>query len=426
LFRCSTGWINETGQICACLDDITDQRLLERNVLRQEKQTLLDTLVGGIAHELNNKLTPVQGFAELLSLEGNEESRRYTGYIKKSTAEAVNIIRQLLQLSKPSAPLPQAVDLRQIAEETIGMLRFQIRESRCQVRALLDSSPVCVIADAAQLKQVAINLVLNALHAIEGRPEGMLSLETHVTGGTASLIVADNGCGIPRENQSRIFDPFFTTKGHEKGSGLGLSICFSIVSQNHGEITVESDAGAGARFTVSFPQADTPAVLFAPGAEPVPSVPALRAVPQGTRVLVVEDEEVVRCLLQEMMRTSFGCQVDVAVNGAEALTALQNREYALVLSDIRMPVMNGPELYRKVLAQSPETARRFVFMTGHPGGQHLEEQITRWKIPVVAKPFSIGRITEVCGPFVRAASGEETHRQVPDHGFSRDQAGGVF
>ncbi len=406
LFRCSTGWIAETGQVCACLDDITDQRSLERNLQRQEKQTLLDTLVGGIAHELNNKLTPVQGFAELLSLEGNDEIRRYTGYIKKSTTEAVNIIRQLLQLSKPSAPVPYPVDLRQIADETIGMLRFQIRESRCQVRTILDPSPVCVMADAAQLKQVAINLVLNALHAMQGRPDGVLTLETRVLYGMGCLIVTDNGVGIPKQNHSRIFDPFFTTKGPEKGSGLGLSICFSVVRQNHGDIMVESEPGAGARFTVSFPELDPKSLAHAPGEHirTTPSAPAAAA--RRVRVLVVEDEDIVRCLLQEMMRNNFRCQVDAAANGAEALSALQLADYALVLSDIRMPVMNGPELYEEVRVHFPKTARRFVFMTGHPGGQHLEEKIAAWNIPVIAKPFTIERIAEVCGPLLQAAAGE--------------------
>ena len=166
LFRCSTGWIRETGQICACLDDITDQRVLERNMLRREKQTLLDTLVGGIAHELNNKLTPVQGFAELLGLEGGANARSYTDMIRKSVGEAAGIVRQLLQLAKPVAPVAQTVDLRAIVEETLTMLRFQLRETPCEVRLTLSAAPLWVMAEAGQLKQVMINLVLNALQAM--------------------------------------------------------------------------------------------------------------------------------------------------------------------------------------------------------------------------------------------------------------------
>lgn len=404
LFRCSIGWIRETGQICACLDDITDQRALEQNLLRQEKQKLLDTLVGGIAHELNNKLTPVQGFAELLSLEAGEKTRSYTRVIMKSITEAADIIRQLLQLSKPVLPEAQAVDLRTIVEETLVMLKFQLRETRCEVRTLLPSSPVWVVGDAAQLKQVAINLVLNAIQAMEGRPNALLLVETR-TNGRAQLIVTDNGCGIAPEHLGRVFDPFFTTKGSDRGSGLGLSICFSIVRQHGGEIAAESRLQTGTRFTVSLPLKDPGTLLFAP-TESVGSVRPAAAILRGVRVLIAEDEEVVRRLLQEMFRTQFGCQVDMVDNGAEALAVLDRESYDLVLSDIRMPVMNGIELYLHLCKARPQAAQRFVFITGHPGEQHMEAEIAKWKVPIIAKPFTLPRLAEVCGPFLRSAAPE--------------------
>jgi two-component system NtrC family sensor kinase len=403
LFHCSTGWIRETGQICACFDDITDQRALEQNMLRQEKQKLLDTLVGGIAHELNNKLTPVQGFAELLNREGGEKTRNYTAVIIKCVTEAANIIRQLLQLSKPVVPVARGVDLRTIVEETLVILRFQLRESRCEVRAVLPPASVWVMADAGQLKQVALNLVFNAIQAMEGRPDAILTVETRIDGGTGRLIVTDNGCGIAPENLGRVFDPFFTTKGSDRGSGLGLSICFSIVRQHGGDIWVESQPDAGTCFTVSLPLESTGAVILPPseahGGEWGPA-----AVPRGVRVLVVEDEEVVRRLLQEMLRTQFGCQVDLVGNGTEALAALENERYALVLSDIRMPVMNGMELYLHLRKTQPKLTSRFVFITGNPGERHLDAEIAKWNVPVIAKPFTLARLTEVCGPMLRSAA----------------------
>jgi len=401
LFRCSTGWIRETGQICACLDDITDQRALEQNLLRQEKQKLLETLVGGIAHELNNKLTPVQGFAELLNLEAAGAARGYTEVIMKSVMEAADIIRQLLQLSKPSAPSVQAVDLRAIVEDTLVMLRFQLREAPCEVRTVLPSAPVWVMADASQLKQVGINLVLNALQAMEGRPEPVLSIEARSIGRMGLLIVTDNGCGIAPEHLGRVFDPFFTTKGSDRGSGLGLSICFSIVRQHGGEITAESQPGHGARFTVSLPLERTGPAVPPPlrGSSTWTTI----AAPSGTRVLVVEDEEVVRRLLQELLRTQFGCVVDLVANGAEALAAMEREQYALVLSDIRMPGMSGTDFYLRLREIQPHAARRFVFITGHPGEQHLEAEIAKWNVPVIAKPFTLPRLAEVCGPFFRSA-----------------------
>ena len=403
LFRCSFDWIRETGQICTCLDDITDQRALERNLLRQEKQTLLDTLVGGIAHELNNKLTPVRGFAELLSDCPASTAQSYLGFIKKGAAEAAEIVRQLLQLSKPASPVMATVDLRPIVEEAVAILRYQLRESRCEIRTLLPSSPTWVLAEAAQVKQVVINLMLNAMHALTGRPHPLLVLELKAGDPLATLTVTDNGCGISGENLRRIFDPFFTTKGPEHGTGLGLSICYSVVRQHGGEIRVESQFGKGTSFTVTLPLEKRSPLLSASEAPQLATSAAAGDSLHTTRVLIVEDEEVVCLLLQEVLRTQFRCQVDMAANGAEALLALERGIYNLILSDIRMPVMTGPELYVRIRETHSKLAPNFVFITGHPGEFRMEDEIAQWNVPVIAKPFTMAEITQVCSPYLRTA-----------------------
>ena len=400
LFRCSMGWIRETGQICACLDDITEQRAMERVMLQQEKQKLLDTLVGGIAHELNNKLTPVQGFADLLNFTADPGTRRYTELITTSVMEAAQIIKQLRQLSKPNGHEAHSIDLRMVVEETLLVLGFKLRDAGCRVRKQFSPHPVWVLADAGQLKQVTMNLVLNALDAMEGLPDAELSLTVDEARDKARLVVSDNGTGIAPEVMGRIFDPFFTTKGPVLGTGLGLSLCFSIVRQHEGEITVESTPGTGARFTVTFPQDMGAAPLFLPDPEDSPKPRATPARWGENRVLVVEDEEVLRLLLQEMFSVQFGCRVDVAPNGAEALAAIGCESYALVLSDIRMPVMSGTDFYLHLRENHPAMARRFVFITGHPGEKALETQIAEWNVPVIAKPFQLSRLVEICGPFL--------------------------
>jgi two-component system NtrC family sensor kinase len=399
IFRCSTGWIKETGQICACLDDITDQRMLERKLVRQEKQMLLDTLVGGIAHELNNKLTPVQGFAELLGVQAGGNGRMHAHYIRKSVEEAAHIIRQLLQLSKPATSTSEPVDLRTVVEETLVMLKFQARAAQCTIRTSLPASPVWVLGDVGQLKQVALNLVLNALQAVEGRAEGQVAVHVHTGDRLAALVVADNGNGIAPENLGRIFDPFFTTKGPERGTGLGLSICYSIIRQHGGEIAVESQAGEGARFTVTLPSDELAGPRVVLREENVCFHPAPGR--RGGRVLVVEDDDVVSKLLQELLRVHFGCHVDLATNGRDALAAIGREHYELVISDIQMPEMNGAELFTRLREYHPDIARRFVFVTGHPGGRHLDAEIAHWNVPVIAKPFTVSRLADVCGPFLK-------------------------
>lgn len=404
-FRCSFGWIRETGQICACLDDITEQKEIERHLMRQEKQTLLDTLVGGIAHELNNKLTPVQGFSQLIAAGADVQTRQYADLITQSAGEAAGIIRQLLQLSKPAPGTEsvQLVDLRTVAEDALSMLRFETREARCTVDKTFAAEPVWVRADPAQLKQVLINLALNAIQAMAHSPRARLEICVNSEANRARVIVSDNGIGIAPDNLGRIFDPFFTTKGPERGTGLGLSVCFGIVRQHGGEIAVESEIGAGARFTVSLPaEAPTlPLLLFSDApAFPVRGTP----IASGMRVLVVDDEVVVRRLIQEVLVTQFGCQVDVVHTGIEALERLTQDRYSLVISDIRMPEMNGTELFLWLREAQPALARRFVFVTGHAGDKALEAEIAQWGVPVLAKPFTIKNLEAVCAPFLRTAA----------------------
>ncbi len=402
IFRLSTNWIGETSQICACLEDISDQRTVERHLRRQEKQLLLDTLVGGIAHELNNKLTPVMGFAGLLEPILDERSRLYVGYINKSVVEAAHIIRQLLQLSRPDSGHPQIVDLRQVVEESLVMLKFQLRETGVRVRTVLETDPVNVLADSAQLKQVFMNLTINALQAMASTAEPALDIAVSRRDGAACMIVKDNGAGIPPEIMGRIFDPFFTTKGPDKGSGLGLSICSSIARKYDGDISVESEPGAGAVFTVAFPVAASAAP--APGAANQKPDPVLRPGEwAGHKVLVVEDEDVLRKLLQEVIRSHFGCQVDATANGTEGLARATQEHYDLVVSDICMPGMNGVELYLRLRELQPSMARRFLFVSGYAGDRKLDEQIRECDVPLVAKPFSIARLAGACLPFFRAA-----------------------
>ncbi len=401
IFRCSMGWIKETGQICACFDDLTEQRALEHNLLRREKQTLLDTLVGGIAHELNNKLAPIMGFAELLRTESSGETSEYTGHIIKSVHEAARIIRQLLELSKPNLQSAQPLDLRTVAEETLALLKFQLREAGCKVQKLLPAGPVKVIGDIGQLKQVALNLAINALHAMEHTKNPVLTVQVRGVGQAAELVVTDNGCGIKAENLNRIFDPFFTTKGPERGTGLGLSVCYSIVRQYSGDIKVESELGVGTCFTVSL-RHEPSATLTSEVDKPLAAMPPI-STPHSSRVLIVEDEIVLRRLLQEILCTRLGCRVELANNGLEALEALEHGRFAMVLSDIRMPIMSGTELYERMCTLHPELARRFIFITGHASERKLQGEISKWNVPVIAKPFTFSRLAEVCRPILEEA-----------------------
>lgn len=396
-FSVTTNWIQETGQISACFEDVTEKRALENMMIRQEKQLLLDTMVGGIAHELNNKLTPVLGFAELLRLSTDQRTKTCAQNIGRGIEEAAHIIRQLLQLSKPASHQFEKIDLRQVLIESMTMLKFQIRDTGTTVKTSTPPSAVPVLAALSQLKQVVINLAINALQAMEGRPSPTIRIYIWTEGKQACLSVSDNGIGMSSETMGRIFDPFFTTKGPDRGTGLGLSICTSIMELHGGNITVESQPNVGSVFKLSLP-IDTELT----NEQLQPSSQSKSPFTSSTRaqILAVEDESVVRNVLQEMLHACFNCTVDLAQNGAEALEAISKKPYDLIISDIRMPVMDGHELYIHLKENNPAAAKCFVFMTGHAGDKDIQQQIADWDVPVIAKPFKLSRLSEVCFPYL--------------------------
>lgn len=395
-FRCSMGWISETGQACVCLDDITEQRSLEGQVALREKQSLLESLIGGIAHELNNKLTPVRGFAELLQMEPSPQAQAYATLIARSVDEASRIVKQLRELTAYAGPDARRIDLRTAVEDALVMLQFRLQEAGCALRRELPADPVWVRADAGQVKQVVMNLGVNAIDAMTGRSGALLWVSLRSEGGLAHLAVADNGVGIPLDAQRRIFDPFYTTKGPERGTGLGLSICLSILRQIGGEIALASIPGEGATFEVTLPLVGTEeaAAIVLPKETRETRSPAFSG---GTlEILVADDEEVIRHLLQEQLRRSFNCRVTLAVNGQDALMTLAGMRFDLILVDVLMPVMGGHEFYAALLKRDEGAAQRVIFITGYAGGENVEAELARWKRPVLAKPFNHEELENAC------------------------------
>jgi signal transduction histidine kinase/ActR/RegA family two-component response regulator len=407
LFRLHTAWVAETGQVCLFGDDITEERALERSVAQREKQATIDALAAGVAHELNNKLTAVLGFADLLHRAVSPALQRHAECIVQCAEEAAEIIRQLLKIARPATEGCRPFDLGQACQETLRLLRFQFREARCRVDLRLPPAPVLALGDSAQIKQVLVNLALNALHAMQHLDTPALRLVVEHDGHRARLHVRDEGVGIEPGILGRIFDPFFTTKG-PRGTGLGLSISASIVRQHGGEIRVQSTPGQGATFTVELPlaRADGPSASLPvekPDDPPLADAPARRL-----RALVVDDEEHVARFLQEVLQRAFSCQVDTAEHGAAAIPRLIGGHYDLILSDLRMPQMDGIELRDWLAEHRPDLRARLVFITGFagdPSRDHADCAMATGDVPVMHKPFGIDTITATCRPLLAAALG---------------------
>jgi len=398
LFKFFLNWIQETGQICALLDDITEQRVLERRMQQKEKSALLESLVGGIAHEINNKLSPIIGYADLLSdevrlLRTTSDMEQYCLIIRDSAMESAKIIRQLLQLSRPHRVEMARCDLKQLVQDAVNLLRFRLRDLGCQVHLSLPDDECPLLADAAQIKQVVINLVLNAADAMEGRPNCELRLRVVLSGKHLHLLVSDTGHGIKPEHVARIFDPFFTTKAPDRGTGLGLSVCYSVIKQHDGEIAVAETSAQGSTFKITLPCGE---VSSAP-------VTSRHLLPAGAdysfhscRVLIADDEEFVSGLVQETLRLKLGCQIDKALDGAKAIERIGKTDYDLIISDVRMPTLDGFGLLEWIKANRPGLVSRFMFITGDAGSVELNQKLEMSELTVLRKPFSVETLLQAC------------------------------
>jgi len=369
------------------------QRALEAQLLQAEKLSALGGLVSGVAHELNNPLAVVLGRAELLLLgELDERTRRALETVRTQGNRMRRIIQNLLAVAHKHPPERSWVDLNALLRETVELRVHQMQVNNVEVRWRLDEALPRIFADPHQLGQVFLNLVTNAEHAMAGRP-GVLTISTERAGETVRVGVADTGGGIAPEHLPRIFDPFFTTKEVGRGTGLGLSVSYGIVTGHGGWIWAESTLGRGAVFFVRLPL-----VTEGPDETAEPPPPIRPVIDRD--ILVVDDEAEVRDVLTELLELD-GHRVEAVGTGEEALARLRQRRYDVILTDIRMPGLDGHALYRRLAVEQPELQRRVIFVTGDTVSTETQALLEETRLPHVAKPVTLEALREalaqVCG-----------------------------
>src|SRR6204780_3708514 len=343
--------------------DVTGERQIQSKLLQTEKMAAVGQLVSRIAHELNNPLTAIMGYGQLLLGQGlAPEQYAEASKVFQQAERARRIVKNLLYFARENKPERIRVNLNEIVERTLALRSYELRVENIVVECDLAPNLPETMADPYQLQQVVLNLLANAEQALlEDRGRGHVWIRTHRIGGNRiSLEVTDDGPGIPTEVGSRIFDPFFTTKASDVGTGLGLSIVYGIVHQHGGEVTFENQSGAGARFVV-----DLPLVAVPPGGpESSLSLGAKRElnITRG-RILVVEDEPNVAQLIVDVLREE-GHQVEAVLDSQEGLTLLSRGTYDLILCDLRMPRLDGPAFYETLVRTGSPAQQRIIFVTG--------------------------------------------------------------
>lgn len=334
---------------------------VQREQLQQnEKLAALGTLLAGIAHELNNPLSVIMHQATLLQRSLSEDPRQaQAAKILSAVDSCSKLIKNFLALARHEPPRRVAVSLNEVVLAAIDLVAYSLRVDDIGVELDFAEPIPEVSGDPQQLERVVINLVTNAHYALRSRPmPRTVALRTSVApaGGQVQLQVADNGGGILPEIRSRIFDPFFTTKPIGDGTGLGLSLCHGIIAAHNGTIVVSSEMGSGTTFLISLPVGSS---------APVDDAPATNAAPPaaGLRILVVDDNPDVAMAFFEIL-SAQGHFVDIADTSRAALPLIESGVYEVVLSDMRMPDLDGPALYREVIARNPLLATSFLFITG--------------------------------------------------------------
>jgi PAS domain S-box-containing protein len=361
----------------------------QHQLVQAEKMAALGQTISGVAHELNNPLATILSWAERLA-EGpqDEKTKRGLGVILSESERAARIVRNLLTFARKRQTTRAMVELNQVVRETLALRAYEQRVSNIEVTESFQPDIPLLFADGHQIKQVLLNLLINAEQAMTGsRGSGNLVIRTrHDTErGSAVLEITDDGPGISEETQLRIFDPFFTTKEVGKGTGLGLTVAYAIIEEHGGRIWVQSQPGAGASFFVELPVTAQQLQGRTPSAQQPISLDAFK----GLRVLVVEDEPALAVAVAEALGDA-GFDVDRAGDGEEGLTRLTEKHYDLIVCDLKMPRIDGMQFYRAMAAANQALARRVIFVTGDVAGtdaeRFLDETGCRW----LSKPFRLG------------------------------------
>jgi two-component system NtrC family sensor kinase len=385
-------------------DDQTERRRLQDQLIQSEKMSAIGQLIAGIAHDLNNPLASVVGFADFLTEVPNVPAsiREPLAVVRDEAERASNIVRNLLGFARKQDHQRRPTALKPLLDATFVLLRNQLMAQRVEAQIEIEPDLPMPDVDPNQIQQVFVNLINNAAQAIAstGRPGNILVRARRWLDGVAVEII-DDGPGMSEALASQVFEPFFTTKAEGEGTGLGLSISQGIVKEHGGRIMLSSEESRGSTFTVQLP-------LSTRSASP-PVDTRVRAPTRRLRVLVVDDEPHILHYMRATLE-AWGHIPVVASDGEEALARATREQFDLIISDLRMPRLGGREFYEQLLIQNPGMAARLVFSTGDTVRGDTLTFLETLDRPYLHKPFSLAELRTLLAE-VEQDSGNQASRR---------------
>ncbi len=383
LFQALHEKIDELKKTHQMLDEAKNQ------IVGSEKLASIGRLVSGVAHELNNPLTSVIGYTDLIiQTTAPGEVKDQLTVVFQEAQRCRRIVQDLLVFARWKKPVMKPTDLAGLTDETVEAIKLELEKNKVEIKKEYAACSK-ITADPFQIKQVFGNILTNATHALQENP-GQKCVEIKILplDEYARVTIRDNGPGISRQNLDKIFEPFFSTKEVGKGTGLGLSLCYGIVKAHGGRIWAESEVGKGTTFILEFPYENRTDAEKEQEKEQAKITtfdppPALA----GTKILVIEYEPSIQNFIKTIL-AHHGCAAEVAGDGREAMDKLMGTEFEVVFCDYRIPVMNGRIVYEQYKKMKPGSSTRFIFVTGSAADKELDSFLGENDLFRVMKPFT--------------------------------------
>jgi CheY-like chemotaxis protein/two-component sensor histidine kinase len=369
-------------------------------------------MLAGVAHELNNPLAVVMAQTELLAETANDEKTRQRAQkILKPVERCSRIIRTFLALARHRDTRKSNINIEDLISDVRELLEYQFRANEINVVVIIESNFPEIWGDGAQISQVLLNFLINSQQALMEIDQGrsIIIEAATVKENKVRIIVSDNGPGIPDSIRNRVFEPFFTTKPEGQGTGLGLSFCQNVADSHSGTIEIDREVSSGTRITFELPVGEGTPITS------MKEIPIAKNRDKSLRILVVDDEtSLLESIVEQLIRlghTAYGCS-----NAEHALELVMNQVFDIVVTDIRMPGIDGPAFYEMVSAKRPLLRDRFIFITGDSLNQRASSFIDSKIAPCIKKPFKIADLNRTINEI---ANRSDTHAAENEADYDR-------